>query len=75
MSFLAPKAPAPPPVPPAPPAPPTPASTSIIEQGATQRATIAGAEGAGFEGMDVTGGQGAQTPSTTANPQKSLLGS
>jgi hypothetical protein len=74
MSFLAPKAPAPPPVPPAPPAPPTPASTSIIETGATQRAAVTGADGAGFEGNDVTGGQGAPSPSTTANPQKSLLG-
>lgn len=59
-----------PPVPPAPPAPPTPASTSIIQQGATDRASIAGAAGAGFEGNDVTGGRGAPSPPTT----KSLLG-
>jgi hypothetical protein len=60
-------------VPAAPPPPPNPssvASPSIMEQGAAERASLAGAEGAGSGGTDVTGGQGAAAPSTT----KSLLG-
>lgn len=81
MSFLfgSSQAAAPPPVPPPPPTPPTLATPSISEQGAAERASIASAEGQGFTGTDVTGGQGSASPNTT-NPasqmtQKSLLGS
>jgi hypothetical protein len=72
--FNPPKAPAPPP----PPAnAPQLASPSIAEQGAAERATLSAAQGAGFNGQDKTGGQGAAPPGTTASngaPQKSLLG-
>lgn len=60
-------APAPPPPPPA---PPSIGQASIAEQGATERQSLASAEGAGFTGTDVTGGQGARAPQTS----KSLLG-
>lgn len=62
--------PSPPPPPPPPPAPPTLAQPSIQEMGAAERARLEGAEGAGFGGTDVTGGQGAASPPTT----KALLG-
>lgn len=80
MSFLFPKAPAPPPPPPA---APTLANPSIAEQGAAERQRLASAEGQGYSGTDVTGGQGAANPQTTATmaniaqaqkPPKSLLG-
>lgn len=69
MSFLfgGAKAPA---APPPPPNPPTLSTPSIAEQGAAERAQLAGGEGARFNGTDVTGGQGAKAPQTT----KSLLG-
>ena len=69
MSFLfgSPKAPVPPPPPPQ---PPQLANPSIAEQGAAERRNLASAEGQGFTGTDVTGGQGSKNPSTT----KSLLG-
>lgn len=62
-----------PPAPQAPPPPPNPATLStpsIIEQGAAERARLAGAEGSGLDGTVLTGGQGVQNVSTT----KSLLG-
>lgn len=64
MSFLFPKAPAPPPPPPA---APILANPSIAEQGAAERQRLASAEGEGFSGTDVTGGQGAKAPTTTAS--------
>ncbi len=71
MSFLTggntPQAPAPPPPPPA---PTSVAQTSIMQEGAAQRSRIKGAQGSGFAGTDVTGGQGAAPARTT----KSLLG-
>lgn len=63
-----------PPPPPPPPNAPSLAQPSIAEQGASARAAMQGAEGAGFNGTDVTGGQGAAAPQTTAQPTKSLLG-
>lgn len=44
-----------------------------------EREKLASAAGSGFNGADVTGGQGSPNPPTTANPggsttQKSLLG-
>ena len=69
MSFLFGSPQAPPPPPP-PPAAPRIANPSIAEQGTSERQALAGAEGAGTNGTDVTGGQGAANPSTT----KSLLG-
>lgn len=65
------KAPAPPPPPPA---PPSLGTTSIMEAGAQERQRLASAEGQGFSGTDVTGGQGAKAPNTTANPPKTVLG-
>jgi hypothetical protein len=69
VSFLF-GAPSPPPPPPPPPAAPQAASPSIMEQGAAEKRTLASAEGQGYLGTDVTGGQGAKAPSTT----KSVLG-
>lgn len=69
MSFLF-GSPSPPPPPPPPPAAPQMASPSIMEQAAAEKRTLASAEGQGYNGTDVTGGQGAKAPSTT----KSLLG-
>lgn len=62
MAFLFPKTPAPPPPPPN---PASPADASIMEQGAAERTALANAEGAGFNGTDVTGGQGTKSPTTT----------
>ena len=49
-----------------------------MEQGAAEKRTLASAEGQGYNGTDVTGGQGAKTPVTTAavgsGAAKSLLG-
>lgn len=70
MSFLMPSTPAPPPPPPPPANAPTLPST--LQQGAGERQTLATAEGEGMSGTDVTGGQGAKNPPTTAT--KSLLG-
>jgi hypothetical protein len=67
MLFGGPKLPDPPPPPPN---PANLAAPSIMEQGAAERKTLAGAQGAGSDGTNVTGGQGASAPSTT----KSLLG-
>lgn len=67
MLFGSPKAPAPPPPPPS---APQAANPSIMEQAASERETLASAEGAGMSGTNATGGQGAKAPSTT----KSLLG-
>lgn len=67
MLFSSPKAPQ---APPPPPAAPQTASPSIMEQAASERETLASAEGGGMNGTDVTGGKGAAAPSTT----KSLLG-
>ena len=75
MSFLFPSAPAPPPPPPN---PSNLATQSISEQGAAQASALANANGAGYDGTDVTGGKGAKDPTTTANASsgmKSLLGS
>ena len=62
------------PKPPAPiPGPPQAASigqSSIASQGAQERQALAAAQGAGLNGTDETGGQGASAPPTT----KSLLG-
>lgn len=58
--------------PPPPPSAPQAASPSIAQNAAVQKETLANAEGAGNNGTDVTGGQGAKAPSTTAS--KSLLG-
>lgn len=69
MSFFSQPSTAPPPPPP-PPTAPAAASPSIAQQGAAERTSLAGAEGAGLGGTDVTGGQGAKAPATT----KSLLG-
>lgn len=69
MSFFGPRAPDPAPPPPN---PTNPAAASIMEQGAAERSKLAGAEGAGSDGTNVTGGKAA-APSTTNN-QKSLLG-
>ena len=71
--FNPPKAPAPPPPPPN---PPSLSNASIAEQGAAERTALQNAEGAGFGGTDITGGQGAAAPATTANPSqsKTLLG-
>lgn len=62
-----------PPVPAAPPPPPnaaTLATPSVLDQGQAESARLAGAEGAGSNGTDVTGGQGAKAPATT----KTVLG-
>jgi hypothetical protein len=67
MSFMFPSAPPPPPPPPA---PPQLGQPSIAEQGAAERQALANAQGAGSNGTDVTGGQGAAAPTTT----KTLLG-
>jgi hypothetical protein len=67
MLFGSPKAPTPPPPPPA---APQLGQASIMEQAASERETLASADGGGMTGTDVTGGQGAKSPSTT----KSLLG-
>jgi hypothetical protein len=58
--FSAPAAPAVPPPPPLPPAapPPTIASGSVQQAGASSKAKSAIAAGAGFNGTDLTGGQG-----------------
>lgn len=64
----------PPPPPPPPPNAPTLAQPSIAEQGAAARASLQGAEGAGLNGTDVTGGSGAPPPTTTNTPAKTLLG-
>lgn len=69
MSMLF-SSPAAPPPPPPPPNAPRMAQPSIMSQGASERSQIEGEEGAGFNGTDVTGGQGAKAPATT----KSLLG-
>lgn len=70
-----PQAPAPPPPPPN---PPQLAQASIAEQGAAERASLSSAAGGGFNGQDMTGGQGVTgTVNTTANQgmqTKSLLG-
>lgn len=73
MSFLFghnPTPPAPPPAPPPPPLPPSAAQSTIVQQGATQRASLLSAAGDNGSQTDVTGGQGTSAPSTT----KSLLG-
>ena len=58
-----------------PPPPPTLASPSIMQQGASERSELAAANGEGMSGTDVTGGQGAKAPSTTASGAgKSTLG-
>lgn len=64
MAFLMPKQQTPPP----PPAPQL-ASTSIMQDAASERETLASAEGEGSQ--NPTGGQGVKAPNTT----KSLLGS
>lgn len=69
--------PKPPPPPPPPPNAPDLSRPSIAEQGAAERASLTGAEGAGFNNTDVTGGSGGATPAqTTAGAQqtKSVLG-
>jgi hypothetical protein len=73
MSFLFPHPAAPTPPPP-PPNPANIASPSIIEQGAAERSQLAGAQGAGSDGTDVTGGKNGIPGNTTANPAKTLLG-
>lgn len=70
-------APKPPPPPPPPPNAPDLSQPSIAEQGAAERASLTGAEGAGFNNTDVTGGSGGAIPAqTTAGAQqtKSVLG-
>lgn len=65
----------PPAAPPPPPSAPMLSRPSIAEQGAAERESLASAEGQGFTGTDVTGGQGASSPNTTNNQgTKSLLG-
>ena len=72
MSFLFGGGPSAPPPPPPPPSAPQPAQPSIAEQGAAERQALAGAEGAGSDGTDVTGGRGVQAPQTTASPAASM---
>lgn len=62
MLFSGPKAPSPPPPPPN---PPTLANPSIAETGLAERSRLSNAEGAGFNGTDLTGPQGVQSTSTT----------
>ena len=57
-------------VPPPPPNPPQLQSPSLIQAGTAERTRLNSAEGQGFNGTDVTGGQGLKAPTTT----KSLLG-
>lgn len=71
MSFLAPKAPTPPPPPPPPANPPQMADASVRNAAAQTGARAVAAEGAGFAGTLLTGGQGAAAPPTAT---KSLLG-
>lgn len=66
-TFLGPKAPPPPPPPPS---PSTLASPGVAQTGQAESQRLQGAEGQGFEGTDVTGGN-AGAASTT----RSLLGS
>lgn len=68
MVFGSPSAPPPPPPPPA---APQLASPSIAQSAAMEKETLAGAEGGGLNGTDVTGGQGVKGPTNTT---KSLLG-
>lgn len=65
--MFSPKAPA---APPPPPAAPQLGNTSIMAQATAERETLADSEGAGLNGTDLTGGQGAAAPATT----RSLLG-
>ncbi len=69
--FGGPSLPAPPPPPPN---PSTLAQQSLIEQGAASaRQQAASGQGQGTVGTDVTGGQGAASPTNTTS-QKALLG-
>jgi hypothetical protein len=64
--------PSPPPPPPPPPAPPSISQNTIAADAAAERARLAAAEGAGFSGTDVSGGQGVSPSSVSTT--KSLLG-
>lgn len=66
--------PSPPPPPPPPPAAPMLANPSIAQGASQERSRLASAAGEGFTGTDVTGGQGAAAPQTTAGAPKNLLG-
>jgi len=65
----------PPPPPPPPPAanPPTLANSTASAAGAAAKSRAAMAEGSGFEGTELTSGQGAAAPNVTAG-LKSLTG-
>lgn len=65
--FKPPSAPA---APPPPPAAPQLGANSIMQEAASERETLATAEGGGMGGTVLTSGQGASNPSTT----KSVLG-
>lgn len=61
--FSSPPTPAMPPPPPAPPV----LATSLAEQGAAARARLAGAQGAGTNGTDLTSGNPQEAPQTTGS--------
>lgn len=50
------------------------ANPSIAQGASQERSRLASAAGEGFTGTDVTGGQGAAAPQTTAGAPKNLLG-